>query len=81
MGPLLIESLRGVPAPADVRLVRRTHAPPPSSALARLARSARRRPVCDPVATPVLGEEEAATLLYGERSGTVVASPARPPVC
>ena len=42
-------------------------------------RQRRRRPA-RPSVSPAVVEEEAATLLYGERTGTVHASPAVPPV-
>jgi hypothetical protein len=44
--------------------------------IARRRRSGRRRP---PVSPTALNEELAAALLYGRRSGSVTASPARPP--
>jgi hypothetical protein len=80
MGPLLIETLRGNAPRVGGPLVRRPATETPAAAIVRLARGGRRRTPRETVVVPVLGEEEAATLLYGERSGTVVASPSRPPV-
>jgi hypothetical protein len=40
----------------------------------------RRQRPARPTVSPAVVEEEAASLLYGERTGTVNASPAVPPV-
>ncbi len=54
---------------------------PGPSALLRLAKRAQRHPHGErPRVSPVVIEEEAASLLYGERSGTVNASPVGAPV-
>jgi hypothetical protein len=50
-------------------------------ALRRLASRTQRRPRPDrPRVSPAVIEEEAASLLYGERSGMVNASPVGPPL-
>ncbi len=50
----------------------------PAGRLGWLAQRRQRPP--RPSVSPAVVEEEAATLLYGERTGTVHASPAVPPV-
>lgn len=59
--------------------------PPDADALHRPRRrlswlSQRRAPATRPSVSPAVVEEEAANLLYGERTGTVNASPVVPPV-
>ncbi len=59
---------------------RRVRGTPARGALRRLARRAQRHHRADrPRVSPVVIEEEAASLLYGQRSGMVNASPVEPP--
>lgn len=60
---------------------RRVHGTPARSALRRLTQRSRRHPLAErPRVSPAVIEEEAASLLYGARSGMVNASPVGPPL-
>jgi hypothetical protein len=60
---------------------RRVRGKPAREALQRLTRRTRRQSRPDrPRVSPLVVEEEAASLLYGERTGTVNASPVGPPL-